>query len=51
MIPSKYIEELKNAPDDAADFIGSFVEVSRFQTTKKLSLLTGDRCSKESTRQ
>ena len=28
MIPSKYIEELKNASDDAADFIGSFVEVS-----------------------
>jgi len=27
MIPTKYIEELKNAPDDKADFIESFVEV------------------------
>ena len=28
MIPARYVEELKNAPDDQADFIGSFVEVS-----------------------
>ncbi|KAI9878965.1 MAG: hypothetical protein M1830_010019 [Pleopsidium flavum] len=27
MIPTKYIEELKNAPDDKADFIQSFVEM------------------------
>lgn len=29
MIPSKYAEELKNAPDDKADFIESFVEVCK----------------------
>ncbi len=28
MIPSKFIEELKNASDDKADFAASFVEVS-----------------------
>lgn len=27
MIPAKYAEELKNAPDSKADFTGSFVEV------------------------
>jgi hypothetical protein len=27
MIPTKYLNELKNAPDDHADFLGSFTEV------------------------
>ena len=27
MIPPKYIEELKNSPDDKVDFSASFVEV------------------------
>lgn len=27
MIPTKYLNELKNAPDDQADFLGSFTEV------------------------
>lgn len=29
MIPTKYIEELKNAPDDKVDFTASFVEVGQ----------------------
>lgn len=33
MIPTKYVEELKNAPDSKADFTGSFVEAS-FVTKK-----------------
>lgn len=28
MIPTRYIEELKNSPDEDADFSGSFLEVS-----------------------
>ena len=34
MIPTKYLEELKNAPDSKADFTGSFVEAS-FVTRKQ----------------
>ncbi|KAL8648735.1 MAG: hypothetical protein Q9226_005873 [Calogaya cf. arnoldii] len=29
MIPTRYIEELKNAPDESVDFTGSFLEVGR----------------------
>ena len=29
MIPTRCIEELKNAPDDTADFTGSFLEVGQ----------------------
>lgn len=29
MIPTRYIEELKNAPDDRVDFTGSFLELIR----------------------
>ena len=29
MIPTRYLEELKNSPDEDVDFSGSFLEVSR----------------------
>ena len=30
MIPPRYVEELKNAPDDEVDFVGTFFEVCHF---------------------
>ena len=29
MIPPKYVEELKNAPMEQVDFVGTFFEVSK----------------------
>jgi hypothetical protein len=44
MIPTRYIEELKNSPDDHVDFTGSFLEV--FSVPGKIGdsryLLQGD---------
>ena len=41
MIPTRYIEELKNAPDREADFTGSFLEVKcRRHLCGEVSLLT-----------
>jgi len=48
MIPVKYLEELKTAPIEDVDFVGTFIEVNLHQT-HQLRILTGAdeiRCSK-----
>jgi hypothetical protein len=48
MIPVKYLEELKTAPVEDVDFVGTFIEVNLHQIDQ-LRILTGAdgiRCSK-----
>ena len=49
MIPGKYVEELKTAPVDEVDFVGTFYEVGCFRACMHLQRLMSDRCSRANT--
>ena len=49
MIPGKYVEELKTAPVDEVDFVGTFYEVGCFPACRHWRWLKSNRCLRVNT--